>query len=92
MLLLASDPGRSQSERNGAESTKLHYGSANGTAPGDVHMADLKKSSAFDQGLVFLEQQWYRKGFHFLCHKVPMLILLKPQSFLGRLDYTQQLR
>lgn len=55
MLLLASDPGRSQSERNGAESTKLHYGSANGTAPGDVHMADLKKSSAFDQGLVFLE-------------------------------------
>lgn len=65
MLLLASDPGRSQSERNGAESTKLHYGSANGTAPGDVHMADLKKSSAFDQGLVVLEQQWYRKGFPF---------------------------
>lgn len=55
MLLLASDPGRSQSERNGAEPTKLHYGSANGTAPGDVHTADLKKSSAFDQGLVFLE-------------------------------------
>lgn len=34
VLLLASDPGRSQSERNGAEPTKLHYGSANGTAPG----------------------------------------------------------
>lgn len=65
MLLLGSDPGRSQSERNGAEPTKLHYGSANGTAPGDVHMADLKESSAFDQGLVCLELQRYRKGFPF---------------------------
>ncbi|EDL08612.1 mCG141121, partial [Mus musculus] len=32
------------------------------------------------------------KGFHFLCHKVPVLIFLKPQSFLPRLDYAQQLR
>lgn len=65
MPLLASDPGRSHSHRNGAEPATLHYGSAHGTAPGDFHMADLKKSSVFDQGLVFLEQQRYRKGFPF---------------------------
>lgn len=43
MLLLASDPGRSQSERNGAEPTKLHYGSANGAAPGMFTRPTLEK-------------------------------------------------
>lgn len=84
MLLPASDPGRSHSRRNGAEPPALHYGSAHGTAPGDFHMADPWRSSAFDQGLACLEWPWCRKGFPFSVSWGASADLLKALEFSSK--------
>lgn len=48
MLLLSSDLGRLQLERNGVEFIKFYYGLANGIVLGDVYMVDFKESLVFD--------------------------------------------
>lgn len=84
MLLPGSDPGRSHWRGSGAEPAALHHGSAPGAAPGDFHMADPGRGSAFDQGLACLEWPWRRKGLPFSVSQGANVDLLKALEFSSK--------